>query len=240
MQQFISIAIALAILVMLGKLAFLFIRKSKLLARKAAAVMGKEVPANVEEKPILTDNEREFFYRLQRALPDFHVFPQVAASAILQVSPTASRSDHYSLFGTFAQKRVDYVICERDSLAVIALIELDDRSHDSSKDKKRDALFSEAGYQVIRFDSRRKPSKKQIEDYFARLVGLPVLPPMPELRIPETPKTEESSFVAPPAPANVEAEINTIRQRMAPQPSFSGQEQNTLRTTSPIKDETVF
>jgi len=237
MQQFISIAIALAILVMLGKLAFLFIRKSKLLARKAAKVMGKEIPANVEEKPILTDNEREFFYRLQRALPDFHVFPEVAASAILQVSPTASKRDHYSLFGRFSQKRVDYVICERDSLAVIAIIELDDRTHDAKKDQKRDALFAEAGYQVIRFDSRRKPSEKQITDYFGRLVGLPALPPLPELLIPEALEEEEPSF----QPVNVEAEINTIRQRMAAQPSFEGQQQdNQVKTTSFSKDETVW
>lgn len=236
MEKLFALAIPLILLLGLLKIGLWLLTSGRKVKRKASAMMGKDVPANVEEKPILTDNEREFFYRLQRALPDFHVFPEVAASAILQVSPTASKREHYSLFGTFSQKRVDYVICERDSLAVIAIIELDDRTHDAKKDEKRDALFAEAGYQVIRFDSRRKPSEKQITDYFARLVGLPTLPPMPELRIPAAPIPEEPIF----QPLNVEAEINTIRQRMAPQPSFSGQEQNTLKASSPIKDETVF
>jgi hypothetical protein len=34
-------------------------------------------------KPLLTANEAEFFHRLQRALPGFHVFPQMSFAAFL-------------------------------------------------------------------------------------------------------------------------------------------------------------
>jgi hypothetical protein len=37
----------------------------------------------LKPKPLMTDNEREFFHRLERALPDHHVFPQVAFAAFL-------------------------------------------------------------------------------------------------------------------------------------------------------------
>jgi hypothetical protein len=37
----------------------------------------------LRRKPLLTANESEFFHRLQRALPGFHVFPQVSFTAFL-------------------------------------------------------------------------------------------------------------------------------------------------------------
>ena len=38
--------------------------------------------AQLRRKPLLTANEAEFFHRLQRALPGFHVFPQVSFAAL--------------------------------------------------------------------------------------------------------------------------------------------------------------
>ena len=40
----------------------------------------------IVSRPILSENELEFFHRLQRALPTYHVFPQVAANALLKVA----------------------------------------------------------------------------------------------------------------------------------------------------------
>jgi len=38
---------------------------------------------HIRRKPLLTPNETEFFHRLQRALPSYHVFPQVSFAALL-------------------------------------------------------------------------------------------------------------------------------------------------------------
>lgn len=39
--------------------------------------------SRLRRKPLLTANEAEVFHRLQRALPGFHVFPQVSFSAFV-------------------------------------------------------------------------------------------------------------------------------------------------------------
>ena len=39
--------------------------------------------AHIQSRPLLTTNEREFFYRIQRALPAYIVFPQIAFGAFL-------------------------------------------------------------------------------------------------------------------------------------------------------------
>jgi hypothetical protein len=114
-------------------------------------------------KNILTANEREFFYRLKRALPDYHIFPQVAFGAILD-TPYDTGRRYYR--GRFSQKIADYVVCERLTMNIIAIVELDDRTHNLAKDRKRDAMLNNAGYRVVRFQSKSKPSESAIANYF--------------------------------------------------------------------------
>jgi len=119
------------------------------------------------KKPIMTDNEKEFFERLIEALPYFYVFPQVAMGAILQ--PAATRQDkrnYHRIRGTFSQKMVDFVVCDA-ALNIVVLIELDDRTHSSEKDGERDAMTNQAGYATLRFNSKRKPTVVEI----AKAVG---------------------------------------------------------------------
>lgn len=119
------------------------------------------------KKPLLTDNEKEFFGRLIEALPDFHVFPQVAMGAILM--PAVSRQDrsnYYRIRGTFSQKIVDYVVCDK-AMNIVALIELDDRTHSTEKDERRDAMTKQAGYVVLRYNSKKKPPVELIAKMLA-------------------------------------------------------------------------
>lgn len=114
------------------------------------------------KKPLLTDNEKEFFGRLIEALPDFHVFPQVAMGAILMPAvPRSDKSNYYRIRGTFSQKMVDFVVCDK-AMSIVALIELDDRTHATEKDGKRDAMTSQAGYATLRFSSKKKPTREEI------------------------------------------------------------------------------
>lgn len=123
--------------------------------------------AHLRGKAILTANEKEFFYRLQRALPGFHVFPQVSFSAIITLDRTLSEKQRFSLRRRFAWKYADFVICERGSLTILAVVELDDRTHDSANDKRRDAVLAAAGYRTLRFRSNQKPSESEIAACFA-------------------------------------------------------------------------
>lgn len=114
----------------------------------------------VAQKPILTPNEIEFFGRLRTALPELAIFPQVAMGALLK--PDASGKDYHRIRGTFAQKIIDFVICDPETLEVIVLVELDDRTHDASKDAKRDKITGAAGYKTIRWQSKTRPEPDEI------------------------------------------------------------------------------
>jgi hypothetical protein len=111
-------------------------------------------------RELLTPNELEFFRRLRRALPDAYIFPQVALSAI--IGPTSRGKRNLHDFRRIAQKRVDYAIYTAN-MEIVAIIELDDRTHDRARDAQRDAFVSSAGIRTLRFQSRQKPTVEQLK-----------------------------------------------------------------------------
>lgn len=127
---------------------------------------GKSWLAHIQRKPLLTANEKEFFFRLQKALPAYRVFPQVAFGAFMTDDGRLSQNARWSVRSRFDRKIADFVICERGSFRIVALVELDDSTHVAAADRKRDALTRAAGYQTIRFQSRQKPTLAEIAALF--------------------------------------------------------------------------
>ncbi len=113
-------------------------------------------------RPLMTDNEAEFFGRLVVALPEHYVFPQVAMSALLQSSAATARKAHGDRL-RIAQQRVDYVVCDR-GCNVVAVVELDDRTHSAAKDRLRDGRLLQAGIRTVRFQSKSKPLPAAIRE----------------------------------------------------------------------------
>lgn len=130
---------------------------------------GRGLPWRYQRKPLLTPNEQEFFGRLLDAVPEFHVFPQVAMSQLMEVK-ARGRRDWLTGFNGISRKVVDFVVTDR-KLRVIALIELDDRTHDARKDRERDEMTAEAGYRTLRYQSREKPSAGDLRRELRRLAG---------------------------------------------------------------------
>jgi hypothetical protein len=113
-----------------------------------------------KSRKLMTENEAEFFGRLIVALPDYYIFPQVALSALIEAAATDKKrayGDHLRI----AQQRVDYVVCDR-GCQVIAVVELDDRTHSRKKDAVRDARLRQAGIRTVRFQSRSKPTAEVV------------------------------------------------------------------------------
>lgn len=111
-------------------------------------------------RSIMTKNELEFFYRIARAVPDHFVFPQVSLQALIEPSSSNSKvaeTDRRRI----AQQRADYVICEPNG-RIVAVIELDDRTHEVKKDRIRDSRLRQAGVRVLRYRSKTKPGAEQI------------------------------------------------------------------------------
>lgn len=111
-------------------------------------------------RQIMTANELEFFGRLMRALPGHYIFPQVAMSALLDPSERIQRLAYADRL-RIAQQRVDYVVCD-ERCKVVAVVELDDRTHSSTKDALRDARLEQGAIRTIRFQSRQKPTVEAI------------------------------------------------------------------------------
>lgn len=110
---------------------------------------------------IMTATEEKFFRQLVSALPDVWIFPQVAFSALLK--PRATGKEYWAAWGRMAQKRLDFALYDA-SMHLIAVIELDDPSHDgrATDDRQRDALLAQVGIRVLRFDVRRWPHSAAI------------------------------------------------------------------------------
>lgn len=123
-------------------------------------------------RPLMTDNELEFFGRLVAALPEHYIFPQVAMSALLDASSSDKKVAHSDRL-RIAQQRIDYVVCDK-RCEVVAVVELDDRTHSRAKDKVRDGRLEQAAIKTVRFQSRQKPTADAI-----RAAVLPAPAPTP-------------------------------------------------------------
>lgn len=126
-------------------------------------------------KAPLTPNEQEFFYRLKRALPEYHVQTQVAMSALMEPPAHLRGRAFWRARARFSQKIVDFVIYDV-KFKVVALVELDDRTHNKYKDAKRDDMTEGAGYVTLRYESRAKPSQSEIRADVTRLASQAWLP----------------------------------------------------------------
>jgi very-short-patch-repair endonuclease len=95
-------------------------------------------------RPLLTKAEQAMYWRLLETFPDGVVLAQVAFSALI-----TSAKEHRNRYD---RKIADFVLCDK-SLAVQAIIELDDASHKGREaaDAARSALLESAGYKVLRF-----------------------------------------------------------------------------------------
>lgn len=113
--------------------------------------------------PLMSPTEIRFWRILHQAAPGYQIFPQVAINALVDVE--SENSDHFrKVLRAFNTFRADFIVCDA-SLQVLAIVELDDSSHDARRDKdhKRDYVTTQAGYKTVRFDCRSWPTVERIK-----------------------------------------------------------------------------
>ena len=120
-------------------------------------------------RPLMTDNELEFHFRLTKALPNFLIFPQVSMQALLEAASNDRKTAHADRL-RIAQQRADYVVCDPAG-QVIVVIELDDRTHDRKKDAIRDKRLAQAGIPTIRYESKQRPTLGKIMEDVNAMIG---------------------------------------------------------------------
>lgn len=142
-----------------------------LVADAALAVLARLAKLSaptIARKAFLTENEKCVLGFLEAALPDHRVMAQVAMGALLTTTES-DRSKASSARNRFSQKIVDYAIVTRDTAEVVALVELDDRTHRVVKDVERDAMTAAAGYCTIRIPGRPRPTAQSVREAVAHL-----------------------------------------------------------------------
>jgi very-short-patch-repair endonuclease len=115
-------------------------------------------PPRPVAKRFLTPRETAMLTTLERALPHCRIHAQVAMGALLQVPTNPLRKRKLSDRNAFSKKIVDFVAQDRATGAILALIEVDDRSHHAGRDRIRDEMTGYAGYRTIRIPGRVQPN----------------------------------------------------------------------------------
>lgn len=123
-------------------------------------------------KQFMTPNEVEFYHRLNRALAgQFIVMAQVSLASLVDNKLKRGTHQYWELRKAYSGKVADYVACDAKTLEPLVIIELDDVTHDFSKDAKRDGFTALAGLRTVRFWSRKKPSDAEILQRVLRETG---------------------------------------------------------------------
>jgi hypothetical protein len=88
---------------------------------------------------LMSPAERSFYGVLvQAAAGRYAVFGKVRLGDIVKTMPGLSASSRASAFNRIACKHVDFVLCDPRSLAIMAVVELDDKSHSTDRGRRRD------------------------------------------------------------------------------------------------------
>jgi very-short-patch-repair endonuclease len=139
---------------------------------KRRAGTGPEEWPYYAKKP-LSSPEQVLYWRLNEALPDNIVLAQVALSQLLGVK---KGHKFHVWHNRINQLTADFVVCGKDS-SVVAVIELDDSTHDSQRrkdtDAKKDKALNAAGIKVVRWTTKELPNGEQIR---AQLVAQQAVP----------------------------------------------------------------
>lgn len=144
-----------------------------------------------KNEPLFSPAERSFFGVLSQAVEDRAVvFGKVRVADVLRPPKGIGRSSWQKAFNRISSKHFDYVICAPDTLSVLAVIELDDKSHSKGKRADRDRFLerasSAAGLPLHRFKAAATYNISQVR-------GVLFPPPVEAAEAPsftEAPQTE--------------------------------------------------
>lgn len=119
-----------------------------------------DAPWPVSARNLLTDREHSLYQRLLSLYPDHKIFVQVALSQLIDVDQSHPESE--SIRARYKQLVADFVLCRSD-LSVVAVIELDDRSHEradrQAADARKNKALADAGIRLVRIPAGSLPSE---------------------------------------------------------------------------------
>lgn len=111
------------------------------------------------KKSLFSPAERSFFGVLKQSFSEnFEIFGKVRIADVLKPKSGLDRSSWRISFSKISSKHFDYVLCDRETLQILAVIELDDKSHEQQKTVERnifvEAACKSSGLPLIRFECK--------------------------------------------------------------------------------------
>lgn len=127
----------------------------------------KSVYPYMRGQPLFTPAEQHFYQSLVQAVGVRGlVFAKVRIADVLMPKKNLDRSQWQQAFNKIACKHFDYVLCKKDDFSVMVVIELNDRSHNKPRRRKRDIFVrgacKTAGIQLCEFAVQRHYKIEQI------------------------------------------------------------------------------
>ena len=135
----------------------------------ALALKKRKSNANEENWPfyakrLMSRPEQVLYHRLISALPEHIILAQVQLSRVLGVKKGYNFGEWNNRINRMS---VDFIVCQKDA-SVIAVIELDDKSHEAESrqkaDAKKDKALASAEISIIRWKVEKMPDEKTIQD----------------------------------------------------------------------------
>lgn len=128
----------------------------------------KEAPVSYSLKgPLFTPAERTFLAALNQACGvNAIVFGKVRVADVIKPQAGLNQSQWKSAFNQISAKHFDYILCDPISLAVMAVVELDDSRHTQPKNVERDTFVDDvcatASLKLHRFSAEYAYDKDEI------------------------------------------------------------------------------
>ncbi len=143
---------------------FLFIALAVVMVilKKRGSSNNSNEPWPFYAKRPLSQPEQVLYHRMLKALPEHIVLAQVQVSRVLGVKKGFSFNEWNNRINRMSY---DFVICSKDS-TVLAVIELDDKSHEVNSrikaDEKKGKATTDAGIHLIRWHVKSLPDDATI------------------------------------------------------------------------------
>jgi hypothetical protein len=125
----------------------------------------------VHRKTFVTRVEAQTLAYIKEMFPKVRVHCQVAMSALIAPAKGLSSKERLWTHRRYGQKVVDLVLQDRASGKIIALVELDDRTHNQAKDRARDKITAAGGYPTIRLTAKMLPTRSSVAAALKPVLG---------------------------------------------------------------------
>jgi hypothetical protein len=105
----------------------------------------KQTIAAYRKKYLLTKNEYSFYQKIKPIIQEknLKVLCKIRLADLIEPEPNKNQKEWYAAFNRIKSKHIDFAIAT-DDMKVIALIELQDGTHQKSDRKERDEFLNDA------------------------------------------------------------------------------------------------